>query len=176
MALTLLSDRDSQTLRSTGFSFEAVGEGFDAAPPGFLRHQRSRILRRRDFESAVHDLLSWRAHERAGLRVAASDIPLREGTVVLMRLGVGPLSLRIPCRVTTLINEPQRRGFSYATLVGHPEVGEERFVLEHLNDGRIRFTITAISRPASRLARISGPMGRRFQLFMTERYLKALLR
>jgi uncharacterized protein (UPF0548 family) len=38
-------------------------------------------------------------HSRAGLQVHASDISLRNESVVLMRWGLGALSLKIPCRV-----------------------------------------------------------------------------
>jgi len=93
---------------------------------------------------------------------------------VLMRWGLGALSLKIPCRVLEVIDEPARRGFTYGTLPGHPEAGEERFLLEHLNDGRILFTITALSRPASTLAKLGGPLSRAAQRFMTQRYLRAL--
>ncbi len=87
---------------------------------------------------------------------------------------MGPASIGIPCRVVEVIDEPSRRGFNYGTLPGHPEVGEERFFLEHLVDGRIRFTITTLSLPASRAARLAGPIGRGLQLGMTMRYLRAL--
>ncbi len=113
-------------------------------------------------------------HERAGLRVAASDIPLRRGSVVLMRWGPGRLSVAIPCRVLDVVDEPRRRGFTYGTLPGHPEAGEEQFLLERLDDDRIRLTIRAVSRPASALASLGGPLGRAAQALMTRRYLRAL--
>jgi uncharacterized protein (UPF0548 family) len=131
-------------------------------------------LERRDFDGAVADLLAWRVHERAGLVVQAADVPLVKGTVVLMWLGLGRLSLRIPCRVVDVVDEPRRRGFSYGTLPGHPESGEEQFLLEQRDDGRICFTISAFSRPASTLARLAGPLGRAAQGLMTTRYLRAL--
>jgi hypothetical protein len=95
------------------------------------------------------------------------------GSVVVMRPGVGPLALGIPCRVVEVIDAPRRRGFVYGTLPGHPESGEERFVLDHDADGNIRFTVTAFSKPASFLARLGGPITRT-QDFMTRRYLAAL--
>ncbi|GAA2167730.1 DUF1990 family protein [Humibacillus xanthopallidus] len=73
-----------------------------------------------------------------------------------------------------MAHEPRRRGFAYATLQGHPESGEERFVLDHDIDGDIRFTVTAVSRPASQLARLGGPISRAVQGRMTQRYLAAL--
>ena len=95
-------------------------------------------------------------------------------TVVLMRWGLDPFAVKVPCRVLEVIDESRRRGFAYGTLPGHPEAGEERFILEQVEDGRILFTITAYSRPASALARLAGPISRAAQRFMTQRYLKAL--
>ena len=114
-----------------------------------------------------------RTLERAGLRVRASGPADEEGAVVLMRLGVGPLSVRIPCRVVAVVDEPDRRGFSYGTLPGHPECGEEEFVLERRADGGLRFRISAYSRPATRLARAGGPVTGAVQRWMTARYLAA---
>jgi uncharacterized protein (UPF0548 family) len=90
-----------------------------------------------------------------------------------MRLGAGPVALRIPCRVVDVVDEPDRRGFVYGTLPGHPECGEESFVLERRPDGAIAFTVAAFSRPATLLARIGGPAARGMQRFMTGRYLAA---
>lgn len=91
-----------------------------------------------------------------------------------MHLGLGAGSVRIPCRVAYVIDEPTLRGFAYGTLPGHPESGEERFVLEQHPDGTITLKITAFSRPASRLAVLGGPFTRMVQQGMTSRYLRAL--
>jgi uncharacterized protein (UPF0548 family) len=91
-----------------------------------------------------------------------------------MRLGVGPLALRIPCRVVYVIDEPDRQGFAYGTLPGHPESGEEAFVLHREAGNRVRFVITAFSRPATRLAKLGAPVSRQLQHFMTSRYLQTL--
>jgi hypothetical protein len=56
--------------------------------------------------------------------------------------------MRAPCRVVYVIDEPRRRGFAYGTLPGHPESGEEAFVLEQRDDGTIASNIIAFSRPA----------------------------
>jgi uncharacterized protein (UPF0548 family) len=60
----------------------------------------------------------------------------------------------------------------YGTLPGHPESGEEQFLIER-NGDEVRFQIHAFSRPSSHLARFAGPLGRQFQRVMTDRYLKA---
>jgi uncharacterized protein (UPF0548 family) len=174
VSVTPLAARDAAALESAPLTY-GTAEGVDQPTRnGFHLLQRTVLLRRRDLEGAAADLFAWRMHERAGLAVRAGDIPLRTGTVVVLLLGWRRAALRIPCRVVDVIEEPRRRGFSYGTLPGHPESGEEQFLLELQDDGRVRFTITAFSRPASRLARLSGPAGRAVQWFMTKRYLRAL--
>lgn len=139
---------------------------------GFSSFTRTVALRRTDLDGAAADLLGWRVHERAGLVVRASG-RASEGVVVEMRLGLGPASIRIPCRVVDVVDEPDRHGFSYGTLPGHPECGEEEFVLERIPGGSLRFTVSAFSRPATLLARLGGPATGVVQRWMTRRYLAA---
>lgn len=162
------------TLRAARLTYPHGRTPSDVPPPGYRHFEVTRRLGRRDFEGAARDLLGWRMHESAGLRVQASEPQARLGTVVVMRLGFGRLSLRIPCRVVEVVDEPSRRGFAYGTLPGHPESGEELFVLDRDADGVVRFTVTGFSRPASLLARLGGPLGRAAQDRMTRRYLEAL--
>ena len=174
MSVRPLDKQQASELRAAPLSYTPPGGAEGATPSGYNHLHHSTTLTRRDFDDAARDLFEWRMHSRAGLQVQASDIPLRTESVVLMRWGMGTLSLKVPCRVLDVVDETRRRGFTYGTLPGHPEAGEERFLLEHLNDGRIRFTITAYSRPASTLAKLGGPVSRAVQRFMTQRYLQAL--
>ena len=174
MPVQLLSQDDAAALRAVPLSYARDGVAAGEFPPEFRHFQVETRLKRRDFDGAARDLMGWRMHEKAGLRVHASEATAQTGTVVVMRLGPGALSLRIPCRVVEVFDEPRRKGFAYATLPGHPESGEERFVLDHDSGGDIRFTVTGVSRPASRLARLGGPISRAVQDWMTQRYLAAL--
>lgn len=174
MPVRLLGRDDVAALQAQPLSYPSNRTEADQLPPAYRRFDVTTRLKRRDFDGAARDLMDWRVHEKAGLRVHASDATARAGTVVVMRLGPGPLSLRIPCRVVQVIDEPGRRGFAYGTLPGHPESGEEQFLLDHDADGAIRFTVTGFSRPASLLARLGGPVSRRAQDWMTRRYLAAL--
>lgn len=142
-------------------------------PEGFHHLSRTVPLRTRDLDRAAADLLSWRAHERAGLDVAASDATASVDAVVLLRLGLGPASIRIPCRVVQVLDEPDRRGFAYGTLPGHPETGEELFLLERDPDGALSFTVAAFSRHATLLARVGAPVAGAVQRLMIGRYLAA---
>jgi uncharacterized protein (UPF0548 family) len=100
-----LPEDEAAKLRSAAHTYEEVGNTAIGPVAGFNWFERSVILQRRDFEGAAQDLLSWQVQARSGLRVSASHTPLQPATVVLMRLGPGPLSLRIPCRVVYLIDE-----------------------------------------------------------------------
>lgn len=173
MGVQSLSPERVEELCSSPFSYTAIGGTAAAWPPGYRSLSMSRTLTRRGFDAAVDDLLTWRVHQRAGLRVAASTPRVREGVTVEMRLGVGALSLRIPCRVVYVVDEPERKGFAYGTLPGHPESGEELFLLHRHAEDRTEFTITAFSRPASLLARVGGPAAIWIQDAMTRRYLAA---
>ncbi|MFC7485891.1 DUF1990 family protein [Knoellia sp. CPCC 206453] len=174
MSVLLLDQQQASVLRAAPLSFTPLSESGGAAFSEYHHLNQSLTLARRDFDGAARDLFEWQVHSRAGLQVKASDIPLTKGTVVLMRWGLGLLSVKIPCRVVDVVDEKRRRGFTYGTLPGHPEAGEEQFLLEQFDDGRIVFTITAYSRPASTLAKLGGPVSRAAQRFMTQRYLHAL--
>ena len=145
-------------------------------PHGFDELRRSRRVGSglADFERAVVALMTWQMHRRAGIAVMASHEWVEPGAVAELRLGVGRLGLRAPVLVVDVVDEPTRRGFAYGTLPGHPESGEESFVVELGTTGDVTLTIAAVSRPASRLARLSGPVGRLVQSRITDRYLWAL--
>ncbi|MCT1438376.1 DUF1990 family protein [Brachybacterium paraconglomeratum] len=169
-----LSRRREAALRAAPLSVP-LGLTLDGAPPpGFQRFSQAVALSRRDFEPAAAELLSWRVHQRAGLAVEASDDVAQLGTVVQLRLGLGVASIRIPCRVIELIDEPKRRGFTYATLPGHPESGVERFLLERGHDETLRFSVTAVSAPGSLPTRLARPLARAIQEAFTRRYLRGL--
>lgn len=174
MNVRVLDGGQATRLRAAPFTYEAVGQTAIGPAPGFTWFERSSVLRRRDFDDASKELMSWQLHLRSGLRVSASDTPLQSDSVVLMRLGLGWASLRIPCRVVYVIDEPELRGFAYGTLPGHPEAGEERFALRREATGELVLTISAFSRPATRLATSLGAVSRLAQAVMTDRYLRAL--
>lgn len=163
-----------ETLRSAPFTYADVGATASTPPHGFDFFSRSRRVKNTEFDVAVEALMSWQVQRRAGLKVAASSSVVSEASVVIMRLGVGVARLSIPCRVVYVVDEPQVKGFAYGTLSGHPESGEERFIVRRHGDGHVEFTVSAFSRPATRLARLGGPFTRRFQRLMTSRYLSSL--
>jgi uncharacterized protein (UPF0548 family) len=149
-------------------------DALEHPPTGFHRLHRSAVLPGTDLDEAREALLRGDLHRRAGLRVAAQHTPLREGSEVHLRIGAGPLRITAPCRVLRVIDEPDRAGFAYGTLPGHPEAGIEEFVLSRSPTGLVRLDIDAVSRPATWYARLGAPLTRLVQARITRRYLRAL--
>ena len=128
------------------------------------------------FERAADGLFGWDMHRGAGLTVVGSAEPAAPGVVVVLRAGRAPLRLTIPCRVVYTVSEANRRGFAYGTLPGHPERGEEAFMITMAGSGEVGLHIRAFSRPASLLARCGGPLTRRIQEHVTDRYVRSVQR
>jgi uncharacterized protein (UPF0548 family) len=97
-----------------------------------------------------------------------------DGGDAVLLLGFGRLAIQAPVRVVYVVDEPQRRGFAYGTLPGHPESGEECFMVEQADDGDVVCRISAFSKPATWLTRLGGPVARLTQRWVTGRYLRAL--
>jgi uncharacterized protein (UPF0548 family) len=114
--------------------------------------------------------MTWGVQRGAGLLVVPGG-RVEVGSTQRLGLGVGPLRLWAPCRVVYVVDEPGRRGFAYGTLPGHPERGEESFVVSIDADDVVEFTVTAFSRPARWFARLGGPVTKLAQRQITWRYL-----
>jgi uncharacterized protein (UPF0548 family) len=118
----------------------------------------------------------WTAQRGAGLRIDASGPASTPGTVVVMTAGLRRLGLDIPCRVVWVADRPDRRGFAYGTLPGHPESGEESFVVTLRPDGEVVYSVRAFSRLATPLSRLGGPVSLRAVSLALDRYVAAIRR
>lgn len=157
-------------------TYAEVGATAGEMPAGYHHVRARRVIGRgrEVFERATDALLAGEAQRRAGARVDLSETPMREGTRVTMRLGIGILSFRIPCLVVWAERTETVAGFAYGTLPGHPECGEERFTLTLEPSGEVAFDIAAFSKPGRWFTRVGAPLGRAVQAWMTRRYLRAL--
>lgn len=129
-------------------------------PAGYHHlHHRTRIGQgRAAFEAAGVAVTTFRAHRTCGMSVEADAGAVRPGSRALVGIGIGPLRISAPCEVIWTAYEPARVGFAYGTLTGHPESGEESFVVDMEADGAVWFTVTAFSRPARWYTRLAGPV------------------
>ncbi|MEU6406956.1 DUF1990 domain-containing protein [Streptomyces sp. NPDC046985] len=151
-------------MASADFTYEEVGgtRAQGCCPPGFRPlYVRSRIGEGEEvFRRAAEAVLTWEMHRALGVRVdtaAERAAPGADVTVTLAGL------IKAPCRVVWTLDEPRRAGWAYGTLPGHPETGEESFVVDRTGDGTVWLTVTAFSRPAKWYARAGGPAARGFQ-------------
>jgi uncharacterized protein (UPF0548 family) len=178
MGLTALPIEVRDRLGAAELTYGEVGATASDLPVGY--HQLSCSVPighgHQLFAGAGDAVRQWQVQLRAGLQVAASSPTAVPGAVLILGLGIGSLRLQAPCRVVYAVDEPRRCGFAYGTLAGHPESGEEAFMIEHHDDDTVSFRIAAFSRPATRLAKIAGPLGAVVQRQITARYLRSLAR
>jgi len=166
---------DVQGLSGLRLSYAEVGATSGPLPPGHHHLDVARVVGHgRDwFDVAAGRVLTWEVQRRAGLQVEA-DRAVALGVRAVLRARVGPVPVRAPVEVVVVTAEPDRVGFAYGTLAGHPERGEERFEVVLHADGSVVARVRAFSRPGRWFTHVAGPVGRRLQRTTTTRYLDAL--
>ena len=131
-------------------------------------------------------VLSWGVKRRSGFRVEriASDAGAKNEQVFspdgfeLVHPGdtavlhFGPLLE--PVRVVYVIDDPDRCGFGYGTLEGHPLQGEESFMIERRANDSVWIVVRSFSRPSTRRWKAIGLAVRVAQAILMRRYLVAL--
>ncbi|MFE3453801.1 DUF1990 family protein [Nonomuraea sp. NPDC059194] len=152
------------------FTYPDVGATLTGELPDGYHHLRHSRVLRTPFEVAAEALMTWHPQRRLGLRPRASAPRAAPGVELTVRLAV----LNAPCRVVWVVEEADRVGWAYGTLPGHPESGEESFLLERLPDGRARVTVTVFSRPATLLTRLGGPLVTLIQRVFLRLYARTL--
>ena len=146
-------------------TYPEVGATLEGPLPAGYRHLRHSVpLPAKAFRAAGQAVLTWRMHRAAGVRIEPSAPRAAPGVTLRAGLGAGPLRLWVPCEVVWALDTDERIGFAYGTLPGHPESGEEAFLVQRDADGSVLFTVRAFSRPARWYTRAGGPLVPAFQL------------
>lgn len=125
------------------------------------------------WEWARTEVLRWGVKTRSGFavtpheRVRAGERP----TIIAHAFG---LSVREPVEVVEVVDTPNRVGFAYRTLPGHPVSGEEAFIV-HRDAETVTLTIRSLTR-ASQAPRWRAvyPALLVAQAVARRRYLRAL--
>jgi uncharacterized protein (UPF0548 family) len=161
---------------ATEVTYTEVGQTAGTLPDGYHHVRRSVTIGTgaQTFADAAGKIMRWQVQKGAGLKVDASSPVAEQGALVRTTLRLGPVPFVAPCRVVYVVDEPRRRGFAYGTLPGHPEIGEEAFIVTHEPDDSVTLTVIAFSRPATLLTRLGSPVARAVQELITRRYLRAL--
>ncbi len=157
--------------RELPLTYAATGRTRDEAllaggpPPGFvLDHNRRRLGEgAAAFEAGAMALRQWRMFPRPWTAIEPAPAPVEEGGVVAVLIQAMGAWWLNSARVLYVIDEPRRFGFAYGTLPGHAERGEERFLVEQLEDGSVWYDLRAFSRPRYWAAWLGYPVTRALQ-------------
>jgi uncharacterized protein (UPF0548 family) len=167
-----------EELADRALSYREVGATGIALPDGYRHLARDVVIGRGTdaFDRAGTHLTTFGVHRDAGFSVDATGERAAPGVDVLLRMGTPPFGFEAPVRVVHVVEQTDRRGFTYGTLAGHPARGEESFSVLFDDDETVRFVLIGFSTPASLLASAAGPIGRRVQDRIIGRYVDALRR
>ena len=140
------------------FTYPEVGATRNSALPAGYRTFRIRTLVGHGpdaMRAATDAVMEWRMHRAIPVGIDASApraAPDVDVTVILAHL------ICAPCRIVWTEETELRAGWAYGTLAGHPECGEESFVVRRDDEDDVWLTVTAFSRPAAWYARAAGPL------------------
>lgn len=155
-------------------TYPEVGATAGDLPAGY-RHVRECAVvgsGRAEFTAAADIVMDWAMHRGAGLTVKSAVGAACAGENATFRFG----PVTVPVRVVYVVDEPNRRGFAYGTRRGHPECGEESFIVHYDNaTEQVRLEITAFSKPGTWWVRVGAPIGRLVQNWVTRRYSRAVI-
>ncbi|ARP72436.1 DUF1990 domain-containing protein [Streptomyces pluripotens] len=147
------------------FTYEPVGATRDElafCPPGFHPMLvRTRIGEGQEvFRRAAEAVLTWEMHRALGVGIDADADRAAPGVDVTVTLAG---LIKAPCRIVWTVEESRRAGWAYGTLRGHPECGEEAFIVDRTGDGTVWLTTAAFSRGQKWYAKAGGPATRGLQ-------------
>jgi len=156
------------------FSYAAIGCTLRSPTlSGFWRDESNVLLGRGEgvFQAACQAVLRGDFFPEAITRLFAAVQPVGQGDVLaaVYRLPLTPVRFLLPTRVIDTFDDVDdstgqtihRCGFTYGTLAGHIESGEERFEVSWDRDtDEVSFMITAVSRPAWWLVWLGLPIAR----------------
>jgi uncharacterized protein (UPF0548 family) len=151
--------------RNLEFTYPEVGATNTTPPNGYrLDHNRIQLGNgEATFKLAVEALKKWRQFELGWVTVAPRDVEIEIGAIVAVKARAFGTWSMSASRVVYVIDEARRFGFAYGTLPAHVECGEERFLIEWLEDDSVWYDILAFSKPHHPLVRLTAPLARLLQ-------------
>lgn len=87
---------------------------------------------------------------------------MKIGDTILQQVFIPPIKtfsqkIVFGVRINSIVDEAERKGFSYVTIEGHVEKGESTFTVEK-GDGKLIFKIKTFSEPGNLLTKLVGPI------------------
>ena len=157
------------TQQELPFTYHEVGATRnEAAPASYtVDHNRLKLGEGENtYQRAVSALRNWKQFDLGWVKVVPPSMPIEVGQIVAVRAQTFGFWSLSAARVVYVIEEPnpvKRFGFAYGTLPDHVECGEERFMIEWLEDNSVWYDIYAFSRPQHPLVRLGFHVARKLQ-------------
>lgn len=142
--------------RKRDFSYHHVGSTKGEFPLGF-DHDRNKVLFGQGegcFAKAKQCIQVWRMFPPSWTLIFPKQVPIQENTTVGMAFRLFGIWWINSCRIVYTIDEADRFGFAYGTLPAHIERGEELFLIELDEEGKVWYRIQAFSKPRHWLVRL----------------------
>ena len=147
------------------FSYQNIGaskvgpqKGFDNDHNFVLLGQGERV-----WANAKNALKNWQQFPASWTKVYPNNTPLSESKTVAVLFKLFGIWWINSARVVYSIDEKDKFGFAYGTLPGHVEKGEELFLVERDQSGKVFYHIKAFSKPAYWFVWMVFPLARYFQ-------------
>ncbi len=160
--------------------YAEIGKSANGYPAGYhVDHNSVRLgWGEATWTRACAALKTWRMFPKGWAAIEPADETVRAGqTLTMIARGYGVWWMS-GCRIVYMVDEagPVRRfGFAYGTLTTHVEQGEERFMVEMLEDGTVWYDLRAFSRPRFWPVRLMKPLARRLQKRFVRESLAAMV-
>lgn len=152
--------------QASDFSYSEPGTSRERAPYGYNvdKNRISLGVGDIDFENAKAAVRNWKMFDFPWVELRWADTQIEVGaTAAILVRHFGFYSLNA-ARIVYVIDELNRFGFAYGTLMDHSESGEERFTVEmEETTGEVFYDLFAFSRPNHILAKVGYPFARRLQ-------------
>jgi uncharacterized protein (UPF0548 family) len=185
MALRARAVLSERTLTYDGAGVTLTRGSQQVGSAGFREYERTVLLGHGSslWTFASIEILRWGVKTRSGFSVesggpstsgAGLGHPVVEGDRYWLVAHLGPLRIHEPVQVVAVVDDPDRKGFAYGTLAGHPVRGEEAFLVDRRTDGSVWLTIRSLTRPASGLWGAACPVALLAQRLYRKRYFRSL--
>jgi uncharacterized protein (UPF0548 family) len=165
---------------AVALGYAELGQSASGYPAGYnVDHNSVRLGWGEDvWARACAALKTWRMFPVGWAAIEPADEPVRAGqTLTMLARGYGVWWMS-GCRIVYMVEEagPVRRfGFAYGTLTTHVEQGEERFMVEMLEDGTVWYGLRSFSKPRFWPVKLMKPLARRLQKRFVRESLAAMV-
>jgi uncharacterized protein (UPF0548 family) len=165
--------------RGLEFSYSFVGATHPEksfSPLGFTKDHNRVYLGNGEstFIKAKEAIKNWKAYALGWTEIYPKTQPQQGQTFCVSVNHFGFYSLS-SLRIVYVVDEPKRFAFAIGTLPGHVEKGEERFMVEWLDDDSVHYDLLAFSRPQYPLVYLGYPVARQLQKRFARDSKKAML-